>query len=677
MPKETATRLTHKQIISKTQQHPHDPKHRLCKCGGHLTLFGQDEFGCKGGKDTSPCDPSDVAKWLHSLCDSHEQSDAAPQSDRGQTLGGPRSVKEYADARKLPEEYVRGTWDLFDTAYKGVAAVGVPYDHDRRVVQYHGSKSDTNKCDKLVSYGTKIDRLYGLEVLRRQFRGLALLDGGYANVPPYLFIVEGAPDTQTMMYNHLPTLGAWCQGAWKAEWRDEPLLNEAQLIFNIQEPDDDTLPRDQWTWVKADKWTKKIAANLPAAEVRAVRLPSKDANQLWLDLWEEHGALGEEVVKPLFFNEIFAVCKRDTSILVSESVIENYELECMADVTMKDVEWLWKDRVPKGKLTIWGGAPGSCKSMATCSLAALVSTQGRFPDCDNHTPPVDVLMLFSEDDVQDTIAPRLKAAGADLNRIHRIKISCSKDATREQRELAFDRDRSLLERALVEHPEIRLVTVDPITSFIGDIDINKEQEVRSVLKPLADLAERADVTFVLVAHLNKRSDVTALNKILGAVAMTGVARATWMFAQDAEAEDDGEESYLMVRGKVNIAPKAPGIKFTVSAKEIEGLKNPVPFVVWGELTDISADKALDAFGTFNDTKGQKTAEATHFLEEFLAAGEKPESDVEQAAEAKKITLATLRRAKGKRFADVGSVKRGGQWFWYLKKTTKMTTPTLD
>src|SRR5829696_6117943 len=86
------------------------------------------------------------------------------------------------------------------------------------------------------------------------------------------------------------------------------------------------------------------------------------------------------------------------------------------DVTVKEVEWLWRGRVPYGKIAIFDGDPDQGKSVVTMDMAARVSTGRGFADgaaCE----PDNVIICNVEDAADDTIVPRLNAAGADLSRI--------------------------------------------------------------------------------------------------------------------------------------------------------------------------------------------------------------------------------------------------------------------
>jgi hypothetical protein len=94
-------------------------------------------------------------------------------------------------------------------------------------------------------------------------------------------------------------------------------------------------------------------------------------------------------------------------------------LQKLIDVISEPVVWIWKYRIPLGKLTLLAGFPGLGKSLAACSIAAILSTGRYWPDRLSGPPPLrgSTIFLNYEDDPGDTLRPRLEAAGADLTRI--------------------------------------------------------------------------------------------------------------------------------------------------------------------------------------------------------------------------------------------------------------------
>src|SRR5690554_6462321 len=87
----------------------------------------------------------------------------------------------------------------------------------------------------------------------------------------------------------------------------------------------------------------------------------------------------------------------------------------LSSVVSQTTKWLWKGRVPLGKLTLLAGDPGLGKSFLTVDLAARVTSGKAWPD---GSPGCrgSVIFLNAEDELEDTICPRLEKAGADLSK---------------------------------------------------------------------------------------------------------------------------------------------------------------------------------------------------------------------------------------------------------------------
>ncbi len=197
--------------------------------------------------------------------------------------------------------------------------------------------------------------------------------------------------------------------------------------------------------------------------------------------------------------------------------VENTALTIInaTDIKPEIQPWLWPDRIPQGKICWFTGKPGLGKSLATLSVIACVTTGKDWPDGSKNTnPPQDVLVAISEDDLATTVVPRLNAAGADLNRVkfyNRVKLD------KGGRHLQLDTDTSLLKRALEANPSIRLLVLDPLESFCGNININANKELRPVTDALKRVCEQTKVTLVGIVHDNKRSDVSAVQKNTGSI----------------------------------------------------------------------------------------------------------------------------------------------------------------
>jgi Bifunctional DNA primase/polymerase, N-terminal/AAA domain len=228
-----------------------------------------------------------------------------------------------------------------------------------------------------------------------------------------------------------------------------------------------------------------------------------------------------------------------------------------SEIHPEPIRWLWPQRIALGKTSLIAGAPGLGKSQITTYLAAITSSGGTWPGGEK-CEAGDVLFLSAEDDPADTIRPRLEARGADLDRVHII------EAVRDQqRERAFNlkHDLEALAAALAARPGAKLVVIDPISAYLGNIDSHKNAEVRGALAPLAKLAADHGVAIVCVTHLNKSPSADPLTRVIGSTAFGAAVRTAFLVARDKI----NPERRLFLPLKSNISRDCPGLAFRLES----------------------------------------------------------------------------------------------------------------
>src|SRR5215469_17170241 len=143
---------------------------------------------------------------------------------------------------------------------------------------------------------------------------------------------------------------------------------------------------------------------------------------------------------------------------------------------------------------------------------------GEWPCGEGRSPIGNVIILNAEDGAADTIVPRALAAGADLKRIH--IVSAVNDDTH-RRAFNLQKDIEVLERKITEIGDVVLVIIDPVSSYLGKTDSHKNSEVRSVLEPLSEMAERTGVSILSITHFSKtgsNNTTKALHRFIGSIA---------------------------------------------------------------------------------------------------------------------------------------------------------------
>ncbi len=330
----------------------------------------------------------------------------------------------------------------------------------------------------------------------------------------------------------------------------------------------------------------------------------------------------------------------------------------------KRIKWLWPDRIPLGKITLFVGNPDEGKSLVACSVVARATTGTDWFDLPNTAEPAEVLMLIGEDDIEDTVKPRLEAAGADLGKIHFLRAEL--DLDRDIGDIRFDKDMPMIRGTLAAHPNIRLIVVDPLSNYLGDADMNVEQKIRrQVLIPLRKLAAETGVTVLGVMHLNKKVDLNAINRIGGAMGFVGVARAAWLFVKNPERAvvPSGRVIRSMLRVKANLTAAQGGLMFVIETRPltIEGEEAPIPFVRFTGRTDQSADELLAPTRPVGRPRDEREGAKT-WLADFLKNGPQPAEEVFDRGDGLHgFSRRTLVRAKAE--LGVRSYKRGDAWYW--------------
>ena len=139
-------------------------------------------------------------------------------------------------------------------------------------------------------------------------------------------------------------------------------------------------------------------------------------------------------------------------------------------------------------------------------------------------------------------------------------MSAVRDADGRRRSLNLQHDLDLLEKKVAEIGDVALVIVDPVSSYLGKTDSHKNSEVRGVLEPLSEMAERTRVAILSVTHFSKagaNNTTKALHRFIGSIAFTGAPRAAFAVIEDGE----DASRRLFLHAKNNLAQAPQGLAF--------------------------------------------------------------------------------------------------------------------
>lgn len=276
------------------------------------------------------------------------------------------------------------------------------------------------------------------------------------------------------------------------------------------------------------------------------------------------------------------------------------ETRDFASTQMSKVRWAWDERIPIGTLALLAGKQGLGKSTLAYWLAARISRgelAGEFVG-----KPCNVLVYATEDSIPHTIAPRLVAANADMQKVHWLEMKSHDDITLG---LTLPDDFVYIDRACREK-DAALLILDPLMSRLSyKLDTYRDGEVRRALEPIKRLAEDTGSVILGIVHHIKGTSTDPLDAIMGSTAFTAVARSVHTVIRDPE--DDTGARRLFGTPKSNLGrTDLPTKTFTIVGQQVavmDGMTS-VSKIEWGR--DIALSIA-DAMSNATMTPEQRDA----------------------------------------------------------------------
>lgn len=284
---------------------------------------------------------------------------------------------------------------------------------------------------------------------------------------------------------------------------------------------------------------------------------------------------------------------RSKSKVVSLFSLKTITADC---IEPKIQPWLWEGYIPLQTCTLFAGSGGLGKSQLLLYISSLVSVGASFSinSIPFSIPQGNVFILSAEDDEEYTIAPRLIASKADLSKIHILQSAIQPNDTSKDRFIRLDQDILLIQDKIKEIGNVRLIIIDPITAYIGNLKENQSSEVRNFILKLNKLAKDNDLSIILNTHLRKKSGdgvSSAADEILGSIAWSSTVRSAFAIAK----HPDDENVVLFMSSKSNYK-KNEAFAYQIVSKIIKHSDKEIETscIEWlNQKIDISADEAID------------------------------------------------------------------------------------
>ncbi len=343
-------------------------------------------------------------------------------------------------------------------------------------------------------------------------------------------------------------------------------------------------------------------------------------------------------------------------------------------IKLRKVKWCWEGRLALGTLGLLAGPEGLGKSTASYTIAADL-TRGQLRGEYLGTPKA-VLVCATEDSWGHTIAPRLHAAGADLDLVYRAEIQLADDILVG---LSLPLDVLEVENAARE-VDAALLVLDPLISRIeGALDTHRDGDVRKALEPLVSMADNTNMSILGLIHHNKSGSTDPLNVIMASKAFTAVARSVHTVISDPDDETGLRRFFGTPKnnlGRIDLPTLSFVIKsWTYDTEEGEGSTGQLE---WGPeycetIGDILARSSRDP--------EEKAAldEAAQWLEDYLRERQMQAraGDAINAGKAAGHAERTIQRARKKLGLEKTKAGFQGAWMWSLPNLPKAPPAPQD
>jgi hypothetical protein len=416
-----------------------------------------------------------------------------------------------------------------------------------------------------------------------------------------------------------------------------------------------------------------IARNVLTAGAASIRIVP--TSHLWKHLDPQHPKYRDIKLKDDVENwiglggdpaKLLEICRE----IPDDKVRPKYIITNLATVKPKAVRWIWPGHLARGGLELIAGTPEIGKSQIHCQFIACATTGREWPDGAPGIVPCRVILLTAEDTTEDTLVPRLKAAKADLKMIEELKA-----IQRNNRDEMFllGEDLSSLEEMIQDFGDVGLVTIDPITAYMGhakNFDSHRATDVRSQLSPLKKLAEKTGVAFSAITHPPKNASPRALDHFIGSQAFIAAARIGHLCVAEMEEGENGAKREtgrrFFTNPKINIEARQPTLVYRIDVVEIgfdedSGTVIRAPVVRWEGAADITAEEAL---ASSKPTKSNK-AGPKEFLSDILISGPVLQQTIIERGAERGFSYKQLWRAKDSLGAEDFKEKgvQGGPSYW--------------
>lgn len=258
---------------------------------------------------------------------------------------------------------------------------------------------------------------------------------------------------------------------------------------------------------------------------------------------------------------------------------------------VKPTHWLWRDRFPIGGLSLLAGKGEVSKSTVFAQFAAWL-TRGQMKGA-HYGTPVDVAYVVNEDLLSETVVPRMIVHGADLTRVHFLRVTSptGEDA------LSFPADADRLKQ-FIRSSGVAATFIDPLSANISVNNRNDQGSMRRVFQIVSAVAQETDTAIIGLAHTRKDGAADIVEALMGSSEQSNVARSVHGLVMDPN--HDGARILSCEKSNLSNRTQLASLRFELESVGVHctdgsGDINYQPRIKWlEEISETASDILGDA-----------------------------------------------------------------------------------
>jgi AAA domain len=258
-----------------------------------------------------------------------------------------------------------------------------------------------------------------------------------------------------------------------------------------------------------------------------------------------------------------ARAERTADQLREDFAAESVPATSYARVEPVPQEWIWPGLIPAGRVTLVAGPSGTRKGFWATDLIARISRGDVMGDYSPGPPQGSVIAVTLEDDPNTAMAWRLRAARAELGRVHDLTAPGGVP-------FLLPDNCDDLSALCAELGDVRMIYIDPLNAATSVALGSNVTVRRRIINPLEAVAADSGAAMVVMHHTTKDG-----RTISGSKGLVDAAR-----------------SVLRIR----VDPARPNVRILeLDKSNLAGGMEPIRFTTTGEWPDIAV-KYLPATG---------------------------------------------------------------------------------